>query len=91
MTQATNLASGSTEADSTTITVTPGSSGKIALFVSSGVLPANAKADVFETTPGGSVFVKQLTGGDPHCVVPGGAYFATRRATGATFGICSDT
>jgi hypothetical protein len=91
MTQATILASGVTEADSSAVTITPGSSGKVGLFASSGGVPAGARADVFETTPGGSVFVKQLTGGDPHCVLPGGGYIVTRRAAATAFGIYSDT
>jgi hypothetical protein len=91
MTQATILASGVTEADSTAVTITPGSSGKVGMFVASGFLPASAVADVYETTPGGNVHVKRLLGGDPHVVLPGGAYIVTRRAAATAFGLYSDT
>ena len=86
----TELAIGSTEASTSTISVPLNGVVTVGIYNTSGIITPGAIADVYIITPAGNRFVFQLTNGlDKEAISSVGDYIITRRSTGATFGIYS--
>lgn len=92
MAQTTILASGSTRAVSTAVIVASGGSASIGIFPpAAALLPANALAFVYQTTPGGNILYATLNPGSPRVSVnSAGTFTVERQDSGATIGAFSE-
>lgn len=90
MAQTTILAEGGTRATSTDTTVAAGSSVTVGLFVSSGVLPAEANAVIYIDTPGLDSRDADLDRLNKQVVVDGPCTFRVERVSGS-FGIYTES
>lgn len=93
MAQATILASGTTAATSTDITVAAGATVTVGLFTADAAgIPASHSAVVMQDTPGGDVAAFDLTGAQPSQVISGpGTFRVTRRAGTTSFGVFTES
>ena len=90
MTQTTVLAEGDTRATSSDIAIAAGSAVTVGLFVSSGVLPAEANAVVYIDTPGLDSRVVDLDRIEKQTVIDGPGTFRVERVSGS-FGIYTES
>ena len=93
MAQATVLATGTTEATSTDITVAAGESVTVGIFAAGGRLPSRVAFTVKQDTPGGDNVVARLTNVERATVLAGpGTYRVHRPAySGTAFGVFTET
>lgn len=93
MAQATILASGTTDATSTDVTVAAGASVSVGLFTADAAgLPGNHSAAVMMDTPGGDIVADELTGKSPVAVISGPGTFRVKRTAGTTsFGVYTES
>jgi len=93
MAQATVLATGTTEATSTDITIAAGEAVTVGIFAAGGRLPASVAFTVKQDTPGGDNVVARLTNVERATVLAGpGTYRVSRPAyEGTAFGVFTET
>ncbi|MDY4297525.1 MULTISPECIES: hypothetical protein [unclassified Xanthomonas] len=75
-----------TPSTSTAVTPAAGSMSKIGLYVASGALPDNVRAEVVMGTPGSDLIIGTLHKGEPTMLVPGPATGAGVRVRLTTTG-----
>lgn len=97
MAQATILATGTSVATSSTVSIAAGETAGIGVFVDAGeTLPSNFPVFwIFQTTPGADLIIGSLNKGLPSKVIVGPGTFKVRRplitGTGTGIGVFSDT
>lgn len=91
MTQATILASGSTEATSTDVALAAGATASIGIFATTGSPTPTDRALLYIDSPGGDVVVAHLNQSNPVVQVMGPGTFRVTRRVGSNCGAWSET